>query len=125
MDFQRRELNHSERVDLLLQFLSGADRRRYPDRETLFWLPALIPRNISLFQGLLAVCTDGHTINLYSSVGIMDSTSKGTIVYPRPFKILFSTVPINAMVFTRDDTLALASTSNRTLTICSGILQPT
>eukprot|EP00112_Aurelia_sp_Birch-Aquarium-sp1_P008977 Seg2005.2 transcript_id=Seg2005.2/GoldUCD/mRNA.D3Y31 product="hypothetical protein" protein_id=Seg2005.2/GoldUCD/D3Y31 len=74
-------------------------------------------------QGLLAVCTDGHTINLYSSVGIMDNPSKGTIVYPRPFKILFSTVSINAMVFSRDDTLALASTSNRTLTIWTGILQ--
>ncbi|XP_065071235.1 uncharacterized protein LOC135695934 isoform X2 [Rhopilema esculentum] len=72
-------------------------------------------------SALLAVCHEGHTVNIYSFDYTALGSSKETIYCQRPIKILFSSVPVDAMGFLREDTLALSSSSNRTITIWTGI----
>lgn len=72
--------------------------------------------------GKLAVCSEGHSINLYTfEDNSTSSPAKAVNVCGRPFKIIFSTAPVNSLAFVKPDTLAVASSSNRTLSFWTGL----
>lgn len=72
-------------------------------------------------DGLLAVCNENHTINLYSLKDITNSVVIGTATYVKPHRVLCSQYPINSMTFVKANQLAMASSANKLITFWGGL----
>ena len=71
----------------------------------------------SLFTVTLAVCNEAHAINIYELPDLATSIPEKVTLCERPLKILFSIAPVDALRFIKPNCIALASSSNRTLTL--------
>jgi len=65
----------------------------------------------------LAVCNEAHAINIYELPDFATSIPEKVTLCERPLKILFSIAPVDALRFIKPNCIALASSSNRTLTL--------
>lgn len=73
-------------------------------------------------EGILAICNENHTINLYLLADIICSVKSGVSTFVKPYRVLCTQYPINSMTFVRHDQLAMASASNELITFWGGLL---
>lgn len=69
------------------------------------------------FTAILAVGNEGHAINIYDLGDLTCDKFEEVIACERPVKILFSIAPVDALGFIKQNFIALASISNRTITL--------
>lgn len=69
-------------------------------------------------EGMLAICNNEYTINIYSLADILCSVTNSCNV--KPHRALCSQFPINSLTFVRSDQLAMASTVNQSITFWGG-----
>ena len=73
-------------------------------------------------EGILALCSGEHTVNLYSLTDVFCSIEKGTSEYIKPYRVLCSQFPLNSITFVQSDQLAMASSVNQSISFWGGFL---
>ena len=71
-------------------------------------------------EGILAICNNDYTTNLYSLADILTSVNSETSMYVKPYRILCNQFPINSLTFVKSDQLAMASSVNQSITFWGG-----
>ncbi|XP_047137157.1 uncharacterized protein LOC124813747 [Hydra vulgaris] len=73
-------------------------------------------------DGILALCSGEHTVNLYSLADLFDSIENEVLGYIKPYRVLCSQFPINSITFIQSDQIAMASSVNQSISFWGGFL---